>query len=177
MVVPKILTPLRPKSYSWWGKYDTIITTNSSSGARAMLFSLPNPNTTESAESCRGESSAWSTSLWYLHETYVFGFLSGIWLKVEVLSLSYWETSILSIRLCPHPTRLTFSLCSSTASCSLIRFSLSMLNFCFSWATCSLWLLFWASIFCFLSFSFCVSRSCFISAACLLVRSSVSQEF
>ena len=64
-----------------------------------MLFSLPNPNTTEGAESHRGEFSARSTSLWCLHETYVFGFLSGIWLQVEVLSLYYWETSILSIRL------------------------------------------------------------------------------
>ena len=64
-----------------------------------MLFSLPNPNTTEGAESYRDEFSARSTSLWCLHETYVFGFLSGIWLQVEVLSLYYWETSILSIRL------------------------------------------------------------------------------
>ena len=64
-----------------------------------MLFSLPNPNTTEGAESHRDEFSARSTSLWCLHETYVFGFLSGIWLQVEVLSLYYWETSILSIRL------------------------------------------------------------------------------
>ena len=64
-----------------------------------MLFSLPNPNTTQGPESYRGESSAQSTSLWCLHETYVFGVLSGIWLKVEVLSLYYWKTSILSIRL------------------------------------------------------------------------------
>ena len=99
MVVPKILTTLTLKFYSCWGKYDTVITTNSSSGAWAMLFSLPNPNTTQGPESYRGESSAQSTSLWCLHETYVFGVLSGIWLKVEVLSLYYWKTSILSIRL------------------------------------------------------------------------------
>ena len=38
MVVPKILTTLTLKSYSSWGKYDTVITTNSSLGAWTVLF-------------------------------------------------------------------------------------------------------------------------------------------